>query len=111
MKYPKIIKAGTNIVDTVNDQSSRNHDVVLLKLTEYSKLLDNVFMIDYIKHFILTLIKEEELMQSKLSENLNIYHKLGKMELYDKTFSQWNKGILVLWNYKDILCRMGEDMD
>ena len=33
------------------------------------------------------------------------------MNEYDKTFSQWNKCNLVLWDLKDILCRMGENLD
>ncbi len=63
--------------------------------------------VDFIKQLIL---KEEEL-KLKLSENLDLYKSKNLMSEYDKTFSQWNKSNLVLWDLKDILCRMGEDLN
>jgi hypothetical protein len=63
--------------------------------------------VDFIKQLIL---KEEEL-KLKLSENLDLYKSKNLMPEYDKTFSQWNKSNLVLWDLKDILCRMGEDLN
>lgn len=61
--------------------------------------------------FIHELIDKEEKLRSKLSENLDLYKSIGETNEYDKTFSQWNKSNLVLWDLKDILCRMGEDID
>jgi len=61
------------------------------------------------RNFILELIKKEEAHKAKLSENLDLYKSKNLMNEYDKTFSQWNKCILVLWDLKDILYRMGED--
>jgi len=63
--------------------------------------------VDFIKQLIL---KEEEL-KLKLSENLDLYKSKNLMSEYDKTFSQWNKSNLVLWDLKDILCRVGEDLN
>ena len=61
--------------------------------------------------FIKQLIKKEKELQLQLSKNLDLYKSKNLMSEYDKTFSQWNKSNLVLWNLKDILCRMGEDVD
>jgi len=61
--------------------------------------------------FIHELIQKETELKTKLSENLDLYKSKNDMLNYDKTFSQWNKSNLVLWDLKDILCRMGEDLD
>lgn len=61
--------------------------------------------------FIHELIQKETDLRTKLSENLDLYKERNSMIDYDKTFSQWNKCNLVLWDLKDILCRMGEDID
>ena len=62
------------------------------------------------RSFILELIEKEEILKSKLSENLDLYKSKDLMVEYDKTFSQWNKSNLVLWDLKDILCRMDDDL-
>tara|TARA_R100001244_G_scaffold44378_1_gene40310 strand:- start:370 stop:705 length:336 start_codon:yes stop_codon:yes gene_type:complete len=61
--------------------------------------------------FIHELIQKENVLKTKLSENLDLYKDRNNMVEYDKTFSQWNKCNLVLWDLKDILCRMGVDVD
>jgi len=63
------------------------------------------------RSFIHELIQKENVLKTKLSENLDLYKERNNMVEYDKTFSQWNKCNLVLWDLKDILCRMGEDID
>ncbi len=68
-------------------------------------------IIDVVVEFIKQLIEKEEELKLKLSENLNLYKSKNLMSEYDKAFSQWNKSNLVLWDLKDILCRMGEDVD
>lgn len=47
----------------------------------------------------------------QLSKNMTIYKDLNKISDYDNIFSKWNKSNLILWNYKDILCRLGMDND
>ena len=61
--------------------------------------------------FVYSLIKKEEEVKAKLQENLDLYKSLNLMNDFDKTFSQWNNCIIVLFNLKDILCRLGEDVD
>ena len=62
--------------------------------------------------FIKELINKESSVNKTLMNNLDLYKKINNREEYDKTFSQWNKSNLVLWDLKDILCRMGsEDLD
>jgi len=61
--------------------------------------------------FIESLIEKENTYNTKLMENLDLYKSKSLMIDYDKTFSQWNKSNLVLWDLKDILCRMGKDVD
>lgn len=61
--------------------------------------------------FIQELIQKETYLRTKLSENLDLYKSTGNMQMYDRTFDLWNKQNLVLWDLKDILCRMGQDID
>lgn len=61
--------------------------------------------------FIKELIKKETEIKNKLSENLNIYKENGNRQMYERTFDLWNKQNLVLFDLKDILCRMGIDND
>jgi hypothetical protein len=68
-------------------------------------------IIDVGVDFIKQLISKEEELRLQLSKNLDLYESKNLMSEYDKTFSQWNKSNLVLWDLKDILCRMGEDLD
>jgi hypothetical protein len=63
------------------------------------------------RSFIFELIKKETEYNKQLSKNLDLYKSKNSTIEYDKTFSQWNKSNLVLWDLKDILCRMGEDID
>jgi hypothetical protein len=63
------------------------------------------------RSFIHELIQKENVLKTKLSKNLDLYKDRNNMVEYDKTFSQWNKCNLVLWDLKDILCRMGVDID
>ncbi len=63
------------------------------------------------RSFIHELIRKETELKTKLSENLDLYKSKNLMADYDKTFSQWNKCNLVLWDLKDILCRMGEGLE
>lgn len=63
------------------------------------------------RSFIHELIQKETTLKAKLSENLNLYKSTGNMQMYERTFYLWNKQNLVLWDLKDILCRMGIDVD
>jgi len=81
------------------------------KTLENLELRNECEIYSFGKTFIHELIEKETSYKTKLAENLDLYKKLNKMDMYDKTFSLWNKQILVLWDLKDILCRMGEDLD
>lgn len=61
--------------------------------------------------FIKELIQKETDVRTKLSENLDFYKGRESMQMYERTFDLWNKQNLVLWDLKDILCRMGVDVD
>tara|TARA_R110000744_G_scaffold328811_1_gene434377 strand:+ start:363 stop:692 length:330 start_codon:yes stop_codon:yes gene_type:complete len=61
--------------------------------------------------FLKQLIDKEVVLKNKLQENLDIYLKIKNMVEYDKTFSQWNKCNLVLWDLKDALYRFGVEID
>ena len=61
--------------------------------------------------FLLDLVSKYTETQKQLSKNLDLYKELNKMDLYDKTFSQWNTHNLFLWDLKDALCRMGIDIE
>ena len=61
--------------------------------------------------FLKQLIDKEIVLKNKLQENLDIYLKIKNMVEYDKTFSQWNKCNLVLWDLKDALYRFGIEID
>lgn len=59
--------------------------------------------------FIEKLIENESKLNKQLMKNLDLYKDLNQMDLYDQTFSQWNKSNLVLFDLKDILCRIGKN--
>jgi len=61
--------------------------------------------------FIHELIQKETALRTKLSENLDLYKSTENMQMYERTFDLWNKQNLVVWDLKDILCRMGVDVD
>lgn len=61
--------------------------------------------------FIKELIQKETGVRTKLAENLDFYKGKESMQMYERTFDLWNKQNLVLWDLKDILCRMGIDVD
>lgn len=61
--------------------------------------------------FIKELIQKETDVKTKLAENLDLYKERNSMQMYERTFDLWNKQNLVLWDLKDILCRMGIDVD
>lgn len=74
--------------------------------------LDRVlFLYNVGRSFIHELIQKETDLRNQLSKNLDLYKSKNLMVEYDSTFRQWNKCNLVLWDLKDILCRMGEDLD
>jgi len=60
--------------------------------------------------FIHSLIEKEEIHRAQLSKNMDTYKNGSNISDYNNTFSQWNKSNLVLFDLKDILCRMGEDI-
>jgi len=70
---------------------------------EQTKKMENK---ENIIHFINLLIEKEEVLQQALSDNLVLYEKIGLWDEYNNTFGQWNKSSLVIWDLKDILCRM-----
>ena len=80
-------------------------------LAYISELEENVFFKNQSLDFIKTLIQKEEVLKLKLSENMDLYKSKNLMIKYDNTFSQWNKSGLVIWDLKDILCRMGVEID
>jgi hypothetical protein len=61
--------------------------------------------------FLRDWIDKEIELKLKLQENLKIYQDLNNMVEYDKTFSQWNKCNLVLWDLKDALYRFGIEIN
>lgn len=62
------------------------------------------------RNFIHELIDKENTLKSQLVKNMEIYS--DKKDDHNRTtFSMWNKCNLTLWDLKDILCRMGEDID
>lgn len=70
-----------------------------------------LFLYNVGRSFIHELIQKETDLRNQLSKNLDLYKSKNLMVEYDSTFRQWNKCNLVLWDLKDILCRMGEDLD
>ena len=98
------------LIDNGNDKIYPDNLMAFADFVEKDRT-KQLFLFGVGRSFIHELIQKETVLKNKLSENLDIYLKAEKMELYDKTFSQWNKCNLVLWDLKDILCRMGEDLD
>jgi len=92
-------------IDRIKDEHQR------LEIGSEEALDQVLFLYNVGSSFIHELIKKEETLKTKLSENLDLYKSMNLMNDYEKTFSQWNKCNLVLWDLKDILCRMGEDLD
>ncbi len=92
-------------IDRIKDEHQR------LEIGSEEALDRVLFLYNVGRSFIHELIQKETELRTKLSENLDLYKSKNLMVEYDKTFSQWNKCNLVLWDLKDILCRMGEDLD
>lgn len=92
-------------IDKIKDQHQK------LEIGSEEALDRVLFLYNVGRSFIHELIQKETELKTKLSENLDLYKSKNDMLNYDKTFSQWNKSNLVLWDLKDILCRMGEDLD
>jgi hypothetical protein len=92
-------------IDRIKDEHQR------LEIGSEEALDRVLFLYNVGRSFIHELIQKETELRTKLSENLDLYKTKNLMVEYDKTFSQWNKCNLVLWDLKDILCRMGEDLD
>lgn len=92
-------------IDRIKDEHQR------LEIGSEEALYRVLFLYNVGRSFIYELIQKETELRTKLSENLDLYKRKNLMVEYDKTFSQWNKCNLVLWDLKDILCRMGEDLD
>jgi hypothetical protein len=92
-------------IDKIKDQHQR------LEIGSEEALERVLYLYNVGRSFIHELIKKEETLKAKLSKNMDLYKSKNLMNDYDKTFSQWNKCNLVLWDLKDILCRMGEDLD
>jgi hypothetical protein len=111
MTEPKLIKAGDKRVLLGYVEMPPKVDVRVIAEDNYQELKQAFDLYNVGRSFIEELIDKENTLKNKLSENLTLYLKLEKMELYDQTFSQWNKCNLVLWDLKDILCRMGKDID
>jgi len=92
-------------IDKIKEQHQR------LEIGSEEALDRVLFLYNVGRSFIHELIQKETELKTKLSENLDLYKSKNDMLNYDKTFSQWNKSNLVLWDLKDILCRMGENLD
>lgn len=106
----KIIGRAMDFVHKMSEDTVSESDGEKV-IKELESIKNDIVLADIGRNFIKELIEKEEVLKSKLSENLDFYMKKASMIDYDKTFSQWNKCNLVLWDLKDILCRMGEDMD
>ncbi len=92
-------------------KSGAHNEVFEAMTLQIKELTEQLRLYGVGRSFIHELIKKETDLRTKLSENLDLYKEKNNMVEYDKTFSQWNKCNLVLWDLKDILCRMGEDID
>lgn len=111
MTEPKLIKAGDKRVLLGYAEMPPKVDVRVIAEDNYQELKQAFDLYNVGRSFINGLIQKETILKTKLSENLDLYKDRNNMVEYDKTFSQWNKCNLVLWDLKDILCRMGEDLD
>ena len=79
--------------------------------SENEELKQQLILYSVGRSFIHELIQKETAIRTKLAENLDFYKGRESMQMYERTFDLWNKQNLVLWDLKDILCRMGEDLD
>ena len=98
------------LIDNGNDKIYPDNLMAFADFVEKDRA-KQLFLFGVGRSFIHELIKKETELRTKLGENLDLYKDRDNMVEYDKTFSQWNKCNLVLWDLKDILCRMGEDLD
>lgn len=98
------------LIDNGNDKIYPDNLIAFADFVEKDRA-KQLFLFGVGRSFIHELIKKETDLRTKLGENLDLYKDRNNMVEYDKTFSQWNKCNLVLWDLKDILCRMGEDLD
>ena len=97
-------------IDLANDNIKVITDNASLNI-ENKALKEQLFLFGVGRSFIHELIKKETAIKIKLAENLDFYKGGESMQMYERTFDLWNKQNLVLWDLKDILCRMGEDLD
>jgi len=65
------------------------------------------------KTFVKKLIEEENKTLTQIKKNLDLYQtpETKNTKEFDKMFLMMSKSHVVLWNLKDILCRLGEDVD
>jgi len=98
------------LIDNGNDKIHPYNLMAFADFVEKDRT-KQLFLFGVGRSFIHELIQKETVLKNKLSENLDFYKDRNNMIEYDKTFSQWNKCNLVLWDLKDILCRIGEDLD
>lgn len=63
------------------------------------------------KAFIEELLDKEIGYKEQLSNNLKLYESLDDKLNFDKTFSLYNTTNLIIFDLKDILSRLGEDID
>ena len=108
----------TKIADEIKEYLIKNGDRKiypdnLIAFTDFVEKdrAKQLFLYNVGVSFIHELIQKETALRTKLSENLDLYKRTGNMQMYERTFDLWNKQNLVLWDLKDILCRMGIDVD
>jgi hypothetical protein len=111
VRAESIIELNLNIKERMKEIKRIKDQLEKIEINEKVSLDQILYLYNNGVNFIHELIKKEEILKSKLSENLDLYKKKNLMNGYDKTFSQWNKCNLVLWDLKDILSRMGGDLD
>lgn len=70
-------------------------------------------LVENTKTFVKQLIEEENKTLKQIKKNLDLYQtpETKNTKEFDKMFLMMSKSHVVLWNLKDILCRLGEDVD
>jgi len=108
-------KIFNDLIETIVNNSENNEakitNVELWAKSWKKEMKRALTLTDVVSSFIHELIKKETAIKIKLAENLDFYKGRESMQMYERTFDLWNKQNLVLWDLKDILCRMGEDLD
>lgn len=71
------------------------------------------FLLNNTKTFVKQLIEEENKTLAQIKKNLDLYQtpETKNTKEFDKMFLMMSKSNVVLWNLKDILCRLGEDVE